>query len=69
MNHPSTETTHKEALWQRGDRVMAMASGGAALGAMIGQVPGALIGAILAGVYGWQSGAKSKSTKAGPEKA
>jgi hypothetical protein len=39
---------------------MAMASGGAALGAMIGQVPGALIGAVLAGTYGCYSATRSR---------
>jgi hypothetical protein len=52
----------KPNFWERSDRVMAMAAGGAALGAMVGQIPGALIGAGLAAAYGWYSGAKSQST-------
>jgi hypothetical protein len=56
----NAQPAKRSNFWERGGRVMAMASGGAALGAMVGQVPGALIGAVLAGIYGWYSGAKSR---------
>lgn len=38
--------------WQKGDRILALASGGAFLGVlMIGDIPGAIIGALLASIY------------------
>ncbi|AFY97253.1 hypothetical protein [Chamaesiphon minutus] len=40
---------------ERGDRVVALASGGAFLGVLIAQIPGAVIGGVLAGVYAWLS--------------
>lgn len=39
-------------LWERLDRIMIMAAGGAFLGGTIGQIPGAVIGTLLAALYG-----------------
>jgi hypothetical protein len=39
--------------WQRGDRIIALASGGAFLGVLVGQIPGAIVGGLLAAFYAW----------------
>ena len=40
---------------RRGNSIVAMISGGAFLGVLLGQLPGAIIGAIAAGFFGWHS--------------
>jgi hypothetical protein len=40
---------------RRGNSIVAMISGGAFLGVLLGQLPGAIIGAIAAGLFGWHS--------------
>jgi hypothetical protein len=58
-----TAPTAKPAdLWEKGDRVVAMASGGAFLVALLGQIPGAILGSILAGIYGWYTGSEKVRT-------
>jgi hypothetical protein len=51
-----TKTTSSQKpssdFWERGDRVMVIAAGGALFGGMLAQIPGAIVGAILAGIYG-----------------
>lgn len=42
-----------EDIWNRGERMIALASGGAFLGGLIAQVPGAAIGAFLGATFGW----------------
>ncbi len=39
--------------WERGDRVIALGSGGAFLGALLAQVPGAVVGGVLATLFAW----------------
>jgi hypothetical protein len=39
-----------------------MVSGGAFLGALLGQIPGAVLGSILAGIYGWYTGSEKVGT-------
>lgn len=49
----ATTALTRSDFWKRGDRVIAMTAGGAALGGAIGQIPGAIAGGILAAVFGW----------------
>lgn len=42
-----------EKVWNRGERMIALASGGAFLGGLIAQVPGAAIGAVAGAIFGW----------------
>jgi hypothetical protein len=47
---------HEQPEWiRRGNSIVAMISGGAFLGVLVGQLPGAIIGAIAAGLFGWHS--------------
>ncbi|MBD2028297.1 hypothetical protein [Leptolyngbya sp. FACHB-711] len=43
----------QDDFWKRGDRVIALASGGAFLGVLLAQIPGAIIGGLLAAAYAW----------------
>jgi hypothetical protein len=52
-NDASNPATRNPDFWEKGDRVLVMAAGGAILGSMLAKVPGAVVGAILAGIYGW----------------
>jgi len=55
---------NQSSVWERGDRLIALTAGGAALGATIAQVPGAFIGGILAAVFSWfTSGSKSEQAR------
>jgi hypothetical protein len=54
-------TRNTTDFWERGDRVMVMAAGGAILGGMLAQIPGATLGAILAGIYGWYTAPENAS--------
>jgi len=47
-------------LWQRGDRIIALTAGGAALGGTLGQIPGAIAGGLLAAAFAWFSNAPKK---------
>lgn len=42
-----------EDVWDRGEQMIALASGGAFLGGLIAQAPGAVIGAFLGATFGW----------------
>jgi hypothetical protein len=53
LKAPATIAPARSNFWERGDRVIAMTAGGAALGGAIGQIPGAIAGGILAAVFGW----------------
>jgi hypothetical protein len=41
-----------DKIWERGDRALATASGGAFVGGLIGQLPGAVAGAVFGAVFG-----------------
>ncbi|MBU7584925.1 MAG: hypothetical protein KAF91_18800 [Nostoc sp. TH1S01] len=47
--------------WKRGDRIIALASGGAFLGVLLAQIPGAIIGGLLAAIYAWFTTPKTES--------
>jgi len=49
--------------WKRGDRVIALASGGAFLGVLLAQIPGAIIGGLLAAIYAWFTAPKNQSDR------
>lgn len=49
--------------WKRGDRVIALASGGAFLGVLIAQIPGAIIGGLLAAIYAWFTTPQAQSDR------
>lgn len=51
--HSSQRSVQKEEIWERGDRAIAIASGGAVLGGLIGQIPGAVIGGIAGALFGF----------------
>jgi hypothetical protein len=46
-------TAKPEDFWEKGDRIMIMAAGGAFVGGCIAQIPGAIVGSLIAGTYGW----------------
>ena len=39
-------------IWEKGNQMIAFASGDAFLGGLLAQVPGAIAGAIIAAIYG-----------------
>jgi hypothetical protein len=39
--------------WEKGDRVLALGSGGAFLGVLIAGIPGAITGGLLASIYAY----------------
>lgn len=49
--------------WKRGDRVIALASGGAFLGVLLAQIPGAIIGGFLAALYAWFTAPQAESDR------
>ncbi|BAY21634.1 hypothetical protein NIES2100_13900 [Calothrix sp. NIES-2100] len=49
--------------WQRGDHVIALATGGAFLGVLLAQIPGAIIGGLLAAVYAWFTAPQTRSDR------
>lgn len=51
----ATVSLEAPGFWQRGDRLIALASGGAFLGGLLAQIPGAIVGGLLAGVFAWLS--------------
>lgn len=51
----------RSKLLERGDRVIALSSGGAFLGVLIAQIPGAIIGGLFVGIYAWFSGSNVKA--------
>ncbi len=52
LQQPSQPSKSLTRVWERLDRVMVMAAGGAFLGGAIAQIPGALVGTVLATLYG-----------------
>ena len=50
-----TVPVRQSSFLERGDRIVVMAAGGAAIGALFGRVPGVIIGAVLGAIYGWYS--------------
>jgi hypothetical protein len=56
-----TENGRQVNFWERGNRVVTLASGGAFLGVLLAQIPGAIIGGSLAALYAWFSASNAKS--------
>jgi hypothetical protein len=56
-----TENTQQVDFWERGNRVVALASGGAFLGVLLAQLPGAILGGLLVAIYAWFSAPHVKS--------
>lgn len=50
--HSSQRIVQKEEIWERGDRAIAVAAGGAVLGGLIAQVPGTIVGGIAGVLFG-----------------
>lgn len=48
-----TEHARKPNFWERGNRVVQLASGGAFLGVLLAQIPGAIVGGVSVAVYAW----------------
>ena len=55
--------TKRSDFSRRGNHIVAIASGGAFLGALIAQVPGAVIGGFMAGIYAWTTSAQGKANR------
>lgn len=55
------ENTHRVDFLERGNRVVALATGGAFLGVLLAQLPGAIIGGVLVALYAWFSAPYAKS--------
>ena len=53
--------TKTDLFWERGYRVISLATGGAFLGVLLAQIPGAVAGGILAALYGWFSARDQKT--------
>lgn len=58
-----TDISKQADFWKRGDRVMALASGGAFLGVLLAQIPGAIIGGLLAAIYAWFTAPQAQSDR------
>jgi hypothetical protein len=56
-----TEKTQQVDFWERGNRIVALASGGAFLGVLLAQLPGAILCGLLVAVYAWFSAPYAKS--------
>ena len=56
------EPSKQADFWQLGDRVIALASGGAFLGVLLAQIPGAIIGGLLAATYAWFTAPQAQSS-------
>jgi hypothetical protein len=50
-----SDNQQKIDLWERGNRVISLATGGAFLGVLLAQLPGAFLGGVLAAIYAWFS--------------
>ena len=48
-----TQRDVENNIWERGDRAIAIAAGGAVLGGLIAQVPGSIIGGIAGALFGF----------------
>ncbi|MEH2352130.1 hypothetical protein [Nostoc sp.] len=60
-----TDRSKQADFWKRGDRIMALASGGAFLGVLLAQIPGAIIGGLLAAIYAWFTDPQTRSDRNG----
>jgi len=58
-----TDASKQSDFWKRGDRVMAIASGGAFLGVLLAQIPGAIIGGLIAAIYAWFTAPQTQSDR------
>jgi hypothetical protein len=47
--------------WERGNRVVSLASGGIFLGVLLAQLPGAIVGGVLVALYAWFTAPQAKS--------
>ncbi|MEH1989343.1 hypothetical protein [Nostoc sp.] len=59
------DSSKQADFWKRGDRIMALASGGAFLGVLLAQIPGAIIGGLLAAIYAWFTDPQTRSDRNG----
>jgi hypothetical protein len=62
LDSQSTEHTQVD-FWERGNRVVALASGGAFLGVLLAQLPGAILGGVLVGLYAWFTAPQAKANE------
>lgn len=53
FDQPASGGLAASRFWQIGDRVVALGTGGAAIGAIVAQIPGAIAGGIAAGLFAW----------------
>jgi hypothetical protein len=51
----------KVDFWDRGNRVVSLASGGIFLGVLLAQLPGAIVGGVLVALYAWFTTPQAKS--------
>jgi hypothetical protein len=61
LDSQSTQHTKQVDFWERGNRVVVLASGGAFLGVLLAQLPGAILGGLLVAIYAWFSAPYAKS--------
>jgi hypothetical protein len=61
LDSQSIEHTQQADFWERGNRVVALASGGAFLGVLLAQLPGAIVGGVLVALYAWFTAPQAKS--------
>jgi superfamily I DNA/RNA helicase len=61
LDSQSIEDTQQVNFWERGNRVVTLATGGAFLGVLLAQLPGAIIGGVLVALYAWFSAPYAKS--------
>jgi hypothetical protein len=61
LDNQSIESTQQVDFWERGNRVVALATGGAFFGVLLAQLPGAIIGGVLVALYAWFSAPYAKS--------
>jgi hypothetical protein len=64
---PKNSTQSRTAdFWEKVDRIMIMAAGGAFIGSLIAQVPGAIFGCLMTAAYGFYIGfIKPRQTRRG----
>ncbi|MBD2528157.1 hypothetical protein H6G97_00715 [Nostoc flagelliforme FACHB-838] len=65
LDYRLADSSKQADFWKRGDRVMALASGGAFLGVLLAQIPGAIIGGLLAAIYAWFTDPQTRSDRNG----
>lgn len=62
----SSRNSMMQNIWRRGDRMIALSSGGAFLGGLIAQVPGAAVGAVIGAIFGWFNRTEATNHTASP---